>query len=153
MPVYWTRIDDLEVQIEEFWDGELDGDDIEQIVEKFEDEFGRVFQRAARSPENGYQFTVAIGTGVAPSQKPELPDEDPVSADTPPEAASKGERGIYWEGDWHDAAIWDMNHIQAGNVIEGPAVTEAPATTMLVPPGWEASLDHNRIYHLKPPNQ
>jgi N-methylhydantoinase A/acetone carboxylase beta subunit len=150
---YTGMLDDLEVQIEELWDGELDGEDIEQIIETFEDEFGRVFQRAARSPENGYQFTVAIGTGVAPSQKPKLPDEEPVSADTPVEQASKGERAIYWEGDWHDAAIWDMDHIQTGNVIEGPAVTEAPATTMLVPPGWEASLDRNRIYHLKPPNQ
>jgi acyl dehydratase len=150
---YTGMLDDLEVQIEEFWDGNLDGENIEQIIEKFEDEFGRVFQRAARSPENGYQFTVAIGTGVAPSQKPALPDEKPVSTDTPPEQASKGERAIYWEGDWHDASIWDMNHIQAGNVVEGPAVTEAPATTMLVPPGWEASLDNNRIYHLTPPNQ
>lgn len=150
---YTGMLDDLEVQIGDRWDGSLDGDDIEQIVGTFEEEFGRVFQRAARSPENGYQFTVAIGEGVAPSQKPTLPDEEPVSTDTPPEQAHKGERDIYWEGDWHDAAIWNMDHIQAGNVVEGPAVTEAPATTMLVPPGWEASLDTNRIYHLNPPDQ
>jgi len=150
---YTGMLDDLEVEIGEFWDGSLDGEDIEQAVEKFEDEFGRVFQRAARSPENGYQFTVAIGEGVAPSPKPRLPEEEPVDSDTPPEAAHKGERAIYWEGDWHDAAIWDMDHIQAGNVIEGPAVTEAPATTMLVPPGFEASLDNNRIYHLTQTNE
>jgi len=145
---YTGMLDDLEVEIGEFWSGELTGDDIEQVIEKFEDEFGRVFQRAARSPENGYQFTVAIGEGVAPSAKPTLPTENPVDTDTPPERAHKAERAIYWEGDWHDADIWDMDHIQAGNVVEGPAVTEAPATTMLIPPGFEASLDHNRIYHL-----
>jgi acetone carboxylase beta subunit len=146
---YTGMLDDLEVDVAEFWDGSLDADDIEAIIEKYEEEFGRVFQRAARSPENGYQLTVAIGVGVAPSPKPELPHEESVSSDTPPEEASKGERAIYWDGDWVDAAIWDMNYIQAGNVIEGPAVTEAPATTMLVPPGFEAELDTNRIYHLR----
>ena len=151
---YTGMLDDLEVDATELWDGEgLSGEDIERLMEKFEDEFGRVFQRAARSPENGYQITVAIGTGVAPSPKPELPEEDPVEADTPPEVASKGERAIYWDGDWHDAAIWDMDPISAGNVIEGPAVAEAPATTMLVPPGFEAELDNNRIYHLRETNE
>jgi N-methylhydantoinase A/acetone carboxylase beta subunit len=146
---YTGMLDDLEVDATEIWDGELDGGDIELLMEKFEEEFGRVFQRAARSPENGYQITVAIGTGVAPSPKPELPDEEPVEADTPPEEASKGERSIYWEGEWHDAAIWDMDYIDAGNRLLGPAVAEAPATTMLVPPGFEAELDRNRIYHLR----
>jgi acetone carboxylase beta subunit len=150
---YTGMLDDLEVDIREFWDGQLDATAVEQIIEKYEDEFGRVFQRAARSPENGYQITVAIGEGVAPSPKPELPEEEPVEADTPVEAAHKGERAIYWDGDWHDASIWDMDNIQAGNVIEGPAVTEAPATTMLVPPKFKASLDNNRIYHLRQTNE
>lgn len=150
---YTGMLDDLEVDATDIWDGQFDGDDIEQLMERFEDEFGRVFQRAARSPENGYQITVAIGEGVAPSPKPELPDEDPVEANTPPEAASKGERDIYWEGEWHEASIWDMDHVQAGNVIEGPAVAEAPATTMLVPPGFNAPLDRNRIYHLQQTNE
>ncbi len=145
---YTGMLDDLEVQIADIWDGSLDAADVELVIERFEEEFGRVFQRAARSPENGYQITVAVGEGVAPSPKPSLPDETPVESDTPPEAASKGERAIYWDGDWHDATIWDMDEIQAGNVIEGPAVTEAPATTMVVPPGFEAPLDDNRIYRL-----
>jgi N-methylhydantoinase A/acetone carboxylase beta subunit len=32
-------------------------------------------------------------------------------------------------------------------------VTEAPATTMLVPPGFEAEMDRNRIYHLRETNE
>jgi N-methylhydantoinase A/oxoprolinase/acetone carboxylase beta subunit len=150
---YTGMLDDLEVDISEFWDGSLDADDLEDVIAKYEEEFGRVFQRAARSPENGYQITVAIGVGVAPSPNPELPDEDPVEEDSPPEAASKGERPIYWDGDWHDAALWDMEHVRAGNVVRGPAVTEAPATTMLVPPGFEAEMDRNRIYHLRETNE
>jgi N-methylhydantoinase A/oxoprolinase/acetone carboxylase beta subunit len=30
--------------------------------------------------------------------------------------------------------------------VAGPAVVEAPATTLLVPPGWRASLDKNLIF-------
>ena len=145
---YTGMLDDLEVTVPpEMWDGEITTEDLEAIIEMYNEEFSQVFERAAQSPELGYTVTMAIGTGVAPSPNPTLPSEK-TAGPTPPEAASKGERPIYWDGDWHDAALWEMNNLQAGNVIEGPAVVEAPATTMLVPPGFEASLDENRIYHL-----
>jgi N-methylhydantoinase A/acetone carboxylase beta subunit len=150
---YTGMLDDLEVRVPEgVWDGELDVEDLEAIVEKFEEEFGRVFKRAARSKENGYQVTMAVGTGVAPSPKPSLPQEETGGA-TPPEDASRGERPIYWAGDWHDAALWDMEALVPGNRVDGPAVVEAPATTMLVPPGYTAPLDEHRIYHLREADQ
>jgi len=96
----------------------------------------------------GYMITVAVGTGIAPSPKPSIPDEDLVSADDPLNEAYKHGREIYWDGEWHDASILEMEHIQPGNTVTGPAVIEAPATTILVPPGFEAPLDNNRIYHL-----
>jgi acetone carboxylase beta subunit len=69
--------------------------------------------------------------------------------ETPPEDAHKGTRDIYWDDAWHAADLWQMRDIQPGNRIEGPSVIEAPATTILVPPGYEAPLDENRIYHLQ----
>ncbi|MEF8914319.1 hydantoinase/oxoprolinase family protein [Natronomonas sp.] len=145
---YAGMLDDLEIDIPlELWDGGLSGEDIEAIVDIYEEEFAQVFQRAAQSPEQGYMITMGVGTGVAPSPKPSIPEE-PLQGETPPEAAAKGEREIYYDGDWHDASIWEMDRIQPGNVIEGPSVIEAPATTILVPPGFEAPLDEHRIYHL-----
>jgi acetone carboxylase beta subunit len=150
---YTGMLDDLEVQISrEHLEGGIDTDDLEMIIDRFEEEFGNVYQRAAKSPENGYQITMAIGTGIAPSSKPTLPDET-LQDEMPPEAAATGERPIYWDGDWTDATLWDMESINPGNVIRGPAVVEAPATTMLVPPEFEASLDNHRIYHLSETNE
>jgi acetone carboxylase beta subunit len=146
---YAGMLDDLEIQIPAaVWEGGLDGSDIEEIIEIYETEFAQVFQRAAKSPEQGYMITMGVGTGVAPSPKPSIPEE-PLGGETPPEAAAKGERPIYYDDDWHDASIWEMDEIEPGNVIEGPSVVEAPATTILVPPGFEAPLDEHRIYHLQ----
>jgi N-methylhydantoinase A/acetone carboxylase beta subunit len=145
---YAGMLDQLTVQIppKRAADG-LDAETITYLVDQFEAKFDTIFKRAARSPEQGYAITMAIGTGVVPAPKPTLPSEEPV--DGPPiEAASKGSRMIYWEDDWHDAQVWEMDRLQAGNTIVGPAIVEAPATTMLVPPGYEAPFDEHRIFHL-----
>lgn len=146
---YLGMLDDLEISVpEECWRDGMTAEDVERMVERYEERFDEVFQRAAKSPENGYQVTMAIGVGVAPSPKPSLPDED-LGEETPPETASKGEREIYWDEGWHGAALWNMRSLEPGNVVRGPAVIEAPATTVLVPPGYRAELDRNRIYHLE----
>lgn len=146
---YAGMLDDIEIAIpDEMWTGELVASDLDRLIEKYEDEFAKVFKRAAKSPELGYMVTVAVGTGIAPSPKPTIPDEDVVDSDEPSEEAHKDEREIYWDGKWYDATILEMEYIQPGNVVTGPAVVEAPATTILVPPGFEAPLDNNRIYHL-----
>ena len=147
---YLGMLDDLEVDVSEVWDPEdgVDAEDVETIIDRYEEKFDQVFQRAAKSPENGYQLTMAIGVGVAPSAKPTIPDEE-LQGETPPEAAHKGTRDIYWDDAWHEADLWQMREIRPGNRVLGPAVVEAPATTILVPPGYEAPLDENRIYHLQ----
>ncbi|MUV85792.1 hydantoinase/oxoprolinase family protein [Natronomonas sp. CBA1123] len=147
---YLGMLDDLEVDISEVWDGEagIDAEGVEDIIDRYEAKFDQVFQRAAKSPENGYQITMAIGVGVGPSAKPTIPQEE-LQDETPPEDAHKGTRDIYWDDGWHAADLWQMRDIQPGNRIEGPSVIEAPATTILVPPGYEAPLDENRIYHLQ----
>ncbi|MFT4883259.1 MAG: acetone carboxylase beta subunit [Natronomonas sp.] len=147
---YLGMLDDLEVDIGPVWDDEsgLDAEDVETVIDAYEAKFDQVFQRAAKSPENGYQITMAIGVGVGPSAKPTIPDEA-LRDETPPESAHKGLRDIYWDDGWHTADLWEMRDLNPGNRVDGPAVIEAPATTILVPPGYEAPLDENRIYHLQ----
>jgi N-methylhydantoinase A/oxoprolinase/acetone carboxylase beta subunit len=146
---YQGMLDDLEVNVPpEAWDNGLDADGVRDIAAAYDEKFEQVFQRAARSPEQGYEVTMGIGAGVAPSPKPELPSSTRRDRETPPESATKGQRAIYWDGSWVDADIWEMQGLESGNVAIGPAVLEAPATTLLVPPGHRASLDENRIYHL-----
>jgi acetone carboxylase beta subunit len=120
--------------------------DVAALVDAFEELYAKVYVRSARSPELGFMFTSAISLGAVDVEKPKLPTnpETPeVSAD-----AHKGTRRLYWRGDWVTAELYEMDRVRSGNVIEGPAVIEDPATTFVVPPDSVARLDTHRIFHL-----
>ncbi len=123
-------------------------DDLDILLDAFEETYGRIYARAAKSPELGFAITQAIVTGRVDVEKPVLPDE-PRAGPTPPEGALKSEREVYIKREWRKANVWDMGALRAGNVIEGPAIVESPATTFFIPPGAVAQLDSNRIFHLR----
>jgi acetone carboxylase beta subunit len=39
--------------------------------------------------------------------------------------------------------------LAAGNLVRGPAILESPATTFVVPDGYETYLDAHRLFHLR----
>ncbi len=122
-------------------------DDLTALGEAFEAMYGRLYGLAARTPEVGYIVTAAIMSGVVDVEKPQLPEEDD-RGESIAEDACKAGRSIYWSHDWIDAQILDLDKLQAGNLVIGPAVVESPSSTMLVPPGRSARLDRNRIFHM-----
>lgn len=122
--------------------------DLYDIVADFEELYGKIYARSAKSPELGYLITTAIVTGVVPVEKPRLPQEKLMSPD-PPKKSLKGTRPVYWHGQWVTATIYEMEELQPGNVIQGLSIVESPATTFVVPPNRYAYLDQHRIFHLK----
>ncbi|HHE64833.1 MAG TPA: hypothetical protein ENL09_02310 [Bacteroidetes bacterium] len=80
--------------------------------------------------------------------KPQLPEQKD-HGKKPPEEAFKGNREIFWISGWHEASLWEMSLLKSGNLIDGPAVIEAPATTLLIPPGYRVKLDKHRIFHME----
>ena len=56
---------------------------------------------------------------------------------------------MYWDKTWHEAFLWEMSKLDSGNLIQGPAIIEAPATTLVVPPGYRVKLDKHRIFHME----
>jgi len=128
--------------------GRFDSPELREIVKRYDDLFEHIFRRGTKSPELGYHITKAVGTGVVPVPKPKLPEHE-LSREKPDEEASKGNRDIYWESKWYDASIWEMNLLKSGNIINGPAVIEAPATTLVVPPNTQVKLDKHRMFHMK----
>lgn len=142
---YLGMLDDLEVKPPS---DNLQPDDCWKIARSYDELFEEIFRRGTKSPELGYHITKAVATGVVPVPKPELPEYE-LSGKEPDEEASKGYRDIFWLGGWHNAALWEMRLIKSGNVIDGPAVIEAPATTLVVPPGFTVTLDKHRIFHME----
>jgi acetone carboxylase beta subunit len=56
---------------------------------------------------------------------------------------------VYWKGEWIKANIWEMEKLKPGNKIGAFSILESPATTFVIPPGFETYLDEHRIFHLK----
>lgn len=123
-------------------------DDWDALVTAFDDTYTRVYAKAARSPELGYSITGAIVRGIVEVAKPRIPEE-PLSSETPPKEAFLGMRNVYWKGEWIVADIWEMEKLKPGNKINSFAILESPATTFVIPPGFETFLDQHRIFHLK----
>ena len=138
---YYGQLNDLEILSPH---QELsEGAQVDDLIAAFEDAYGKLYARSARSPELGYLVTNVIVTGSVPVEKPALPDE-PAAGGAP---EPKGTRRVWWD-DWADTALYEQDAIGAGHEIEGPAIVESPADTFAVPPGRRARLDTNRIWHL-----
>ena len=91
---------------------------------------------------------VAIMRGVVATQKPALPKE-PLEGAVPPRSAHIGKRPFFRHNHWVHADVWHMESLRAGNRITGPAIIESPATTFVVPDGFETDIDAHRLFHLR----
>jgi N-methylhydantoinase A/acetone carboxylase beta subunit len=141
---YYGQLNDIEIYSPAQQLGGIG--DVDALIGAFEDEYGKVYARSAKSPELGYLITYAIVTGSVEVEKPELPSEEMAG---PEPDRSKGERPVWWRDDWVPTTIYEQSDLRAGNIVRGPAIVESPADTLAVPPGRRARLDEHRIFHLE----
>ena len=59
----------------------------------------------------------------------------------PAEACRTGHRSVYAEGRIWEASIYERLDLEAGAMVEGPALLEQPDTTIFVDPGLSGSID------------
>ncbi len=124
-------------------------EELDKIIRAFEQHYTSIYPAGARYPEAGYQITEIYVEAVAQKQKPVIPSYSLAGA-KPPEAASKGQRKAYMDGQWSDFDIWEMDLLEAGNRIDGPAIIEHPMTTLVIPPQNYVEFDEHRfIRYLK----
>ena len=143
---YQGQLNDLEIEapIEAF----KNVNDYDTLVKTFENMYTRVYAKSALSPELGYSITGAIVRGIVDVPLPKIPKET-LSEETPPKEAFLGARSIYWDGEWLEADIYEMEKLLPGNKLGAFSIIESTATTLVVPTGFETYLDENRIFHLK----
>ncbi|HVA82122.1 MAG TPA: hydantoinase/oxoprolinase family protein, partial [Candidatus Binataceae bacterium] len=115
--------------------GELDA-----LIARFEELYARIYVSGARFPEAGFQILEVAVVATVPKVKP-LIERRPLGSSTPAARALKGTRQVYSHSQWRKAGIFEMGELEPGNVVEGPAVIEAPNTTMLVPESRRARFD------------
>ncbi len=124
------------------------GEQLDDLVAEFEEAYGKLYARSARSPELGYLVTHAIVLGSVDVEKPALPQVEERGGDT----ALKGTREVWWQAEDGPAAvatdIYELDDVAPGATIAGPAIVESVATTLAIPPGRGAHLDRHRIFHM-----
>ena len=126
-------------------------DSIEELAElmrRFERVYTTVYPAQALYSEVGYQILEVALTAEIATPKPRLP-ELALSGPKPRSSAEKGTRTVYWRGSRREFRIYEMDVLEAGNVIPGPAIVEHPATTLLIPPGQRVELDSRRLIHYR----
>jgi len=119
---------------------------VDRMVDAFEDAYGRIYAKAARSPELGYVVTSAVVTGSTPVEKPTLPFQE----EKPNTPEPKEVRQTWWseEGGFAETMVFDQETLEAGAYIQGPAIIEASSSTFVIPPGRSTRLDQNLIFHM-----
>jgi N-methylhydantoinase A/oxoprolinase/acetone carboxylase beta subunit len=115
-------------------------EELDSLIAKFEDLYAKIYSLGARFPQAGFQILeVAVVTSV-PKVKPKIKRKSKGPKE-PDAHALKGRRKVYFKGKWQEAQLYEMDKLQPGNEIKGPAIVEAPATTLFVPPGRRINLD------------
>lgn len=115
-------------------------DDLDALIAKFEDLYAKIFSSGARYPEAGFQILEVAIVSEVPKLKPKI-EKKRKGTKVPKAHALKGTRKVYYHGKWHDAQIYEMDELLAGNQIKGISVIEADATTLFVPPGKTVTMD------------
>jgi N-methylhydantoinase A len=143
---YGGQLSDLELVSRFQW---LSGPrDLDLLIADWEDLYARINSRVAKYELAGYQlFELGMLATVA-KVKPRLVVH-PLAAPTPAPAARKGTRNLYHGGAWHVATTWEMDQLRPGNRVDGPAIVEHPATTLVVPPGRWIEIDQWNFIWLK----
>jgi acetone carboxylase, beta subunit len=143
---FTNQLSDFEVP----WPGErLDSiDDLQALMKRFETVYTTVYPAQALYSEVGFQILEVALTADIATPKPALP-EHPMAGEKPSSAAEKGARQVYWRGERQEFRIYEMDPLEAGNVIDGPAIVEHPATTLLIPPDHHVELDSRRLIHFR----
>lgn len=122
--------------------------DMDKLIDAFEETYSRKYTYAAKYPEAGYHIMELGLHALVPKPKPAL-RKHPLRGKAPPRKAFKGEREVYQCGEWKRAKIYEMDLLESRNEVKGLAILEAPATTMLVPEGKRVVVDEYKRYWLK----
>ncbi|MGO9321747.1 MAG: hydantoinase/oxoprolinase family protein [Solirubrobacteraceae bacterium] len=125
-----------------------DAAQVDDLIATFEQAYAKMYASSARSPEFGYLVTHVVVHGTVDVEKPALP-QLPEQQGKPP---VKDTRQVHWGRASRDrfveTEIFQLEAVQAGNTIHGPAIVEHSATTFAIPPGRRARLDAHQIFHL-----
>ncbi|MDP9138384.1 MAG: hydantoinase/oxoprolinase family protein [Pseudomonadota bacterium] len=120
-------------------------DDMIKVIDQFETVYAKVNHRVSRYGEAGFSITELGVIATAEKIKPVLRKRALGKSD--PLSAHKGRRETYIGGSWHTAELYEMDRLEPGHEVIGPAIVEHPATTLVVHPADRVFVDEWTLLH------
>lgn len=114
--------------------------DWQALVEAFETMYERIYARAAKYPQAGYEIFEIGLVATASKIRPKIRKE-PLGSSIPAADAEKSSRDVWFGNRPHRARVFELSGLGPGNEIAGPAIIEDPTTTLVVPPGRHIHVD------------
>lgn len=125
--------------------GELGESDIESVIQAFHDRHKELY--TFNMHWKGVEFLTFRVRATAPKKPIRMQSTEPAGPDA--SGAIKGHRKAWFEGQRLDTRVYEGTKLAAGNLIEGPAIIEDAATTVVVPASYLCTVDDIRGYQLK----
>jgi len=143
---FTNQLSDFEVP----WSGErlTSIDDLHELMKGYEEVYTSIYPKQALYSEVGYQILELALSADLETPKPAVPVQT-LAGPTPSSSSVKGRRAGHWRGADITFDIYEMDELRAGNVVNGPAVIEHPATTLLIPPTHHVGFDERRLIHYR----
>jgi N-methylhydantoinase A len=129
------------VELPVVWD-RFNGERMEALRKLFEKKYEELYGSGAGYTKAGIEISAIRVDAVGRVAKPRLKPQRGKSANAA--AAKKGRRKIFFtrpERRFIDTDVYDYTRLSAGARVKGPAVLELPFTTVLVPPGFQVTVD------------
>ena len=120
-------------------EGGLKSDELPGILDQFHQEHERSY--GFKAEDEPVEFVALRLSAIGVIAKPKA--REIVAGQKDASGAIKGMRPVYFaENDGYvDCTIYNRYELLAGNEIDGPAVVEEVDSTVVVHPGWQASVD------------
>jgi N-methylhydantoinase A len=128
-----ARLADLRYQGQSF-ELTVEADDLEDLATRFHAEHERRY--GYRMEEEAVELVNLRLVATVPREKPELHEAPPRQAATPARR-----RSASFDGGWREVDVHDRADLGAGTEIKGPAVVEFAESTLVIRPGWQATVD------------
>jgi acetone carboxylase beta subunit len=119
-------------------------EDFYRVIDSFERVYTTIYPVAARFPDTGYQITEVSVEAIADKIRPVIPKYT-LKDKKPPKEAYKGRREAYTDGKWLPFDLWEMDLLEAGNRVDGPAIIEHTMTTLVIPPENYVEFDEHKF--------
>jgi N-methylhydantoinase A/oxoprolinase/acetone carboxylase beta subunit len=116
--------------------------DMEALYAAFEREFSEAYSPLGLHPEAGVEIEAFVLKARLPQPAPER-----LSAEASGDGvatAQTGTRAALFDSGWADTPVYELERLEPGHRLSGPALVESGDTTVVVAPRWELEVDPRR---------